>query len=245
MKSFDSTAALQIPGVLQVVELKGHEHPTRWSPGVAVIAESSWAAFKGKEALEVEWENNGNDKEDSEKLVEQFKKNVQKPGSILVRDDGSIKQSFHGADTILDSEYELPFLAHATLEPQNYSANVKDGIIQLKGSTQVPGTCRYMAHEATGIDRENISVEVSRIGGGFGRRLFADYAGEAAYLSHKINKAVKVVWSREDDMQHDFYRPAGIYRIDGFFKRPKIDRLACKCLFHLQISLQGCQCKPT
>lgn len=222
VKSFDGSAALQVPGVLDVVELEGHAHPTRWSPGVAVIANSTWAAFKGKEALLVEWDTKGNEKEDTDELVKLFKQNVSKAGTIKVRDDGRIKQSFEQAEVVLDSEYELPFLAHSTMEPQNYLADVKNGKVRLKGSTQVPGTCRYMAHEATGIDRENIEVDVTRIGGGFGRRLFADYAGEAAFLSNKIGKPVKVVWSREDDMQHDFYRPAGIYRMKASIQNGKL-----------------------
>lgn len=222
IQSIDDSAALKIPGVEQVVVIEGHEYPTRWSPGVAVIANSTWAAFKGKEALQVVWETNGNEAESTEKLFEQFRKNVQKKGAILVREDGNVAQSMKNAEIVLDSEYELPFLAHTTLEPQNYLADVRDGKVQLKGSTQVPGTCRYMAHEATGIERDNIQVELTRIGGGFGRRLFADYAGEAAYLSHQLNKPVKVVWSREDDMQHDFYRPAGIYRVKASIQEDQL-----------------------
>ena len=213
LASFDRTAALEVAGVLDVIEIEGHAHPSRWSPGVAVIADSTWAAFKGKRALKVRWNTFGNEQESTEALFERFKKNVRKTGEILVRDDGDVRTSFRTADLVLDEEYELPFLAHACLEPMNYLAQVKDGHIYLKGSTQVPGTCRYMAHEATGIERENISVSMTRVGGGFGRRLFADYAGEAAYLSSKLNQAVKVVWDREDDLQHDFYRPAGIYRM--------------------------------
>ena len=140
------------------------------------------------------------------------KKTTQK-GEIQLRDDGNIEDALAKAEKTLEATYEVPFLYHATMEPMNYIADVKADSIECWGSTQVPGSVSYYANKITGIPRANIKVYQARTGGGFGRRLMADYASEAIYLSHKIGKPVQIIWTREDDLQHDYYRPMGRYKL--------------------------------
>lgn len=210
--SIDDSEALKIPGVKQVLQFEGLENPVWMIGGVAVIADSTWAAFKGKNALKVEWDNQGNETESSENLTNQFRDNTSKTGEIQLRTNGNVADAFNDADEILETEYEVPFLSHAPMEPQNYLADVKEDAIALNGSTQVPGSARFLASMVSDIARDNITAEMTRVGGGFGRRLLADYAAEAAKISKEIGAPVKVVWDREDDVTHDYYRPAGMYK---------------------------------
>lgn len=222
IKSFDATEAMKIPGVKKVMKIEGHEKPTYWICGVAVLADSTWSAFKGKEALKIKWNTNGNEDLNSGDLFSEFKENIKKKGKILVREDGDVQHVFNNADLIIEEEYELPFLAHSTMEPQNYLADVQKDKAYLIGSTQVPGSCVLLANVVSGIEKEKIKIDVTRVGGGFGRRLFADYAAEAVYLSKEVGLPVKVVWSREDDMKHDYYRPSGVYKIKAGIKDGKL-----------------------
>lgn len=216
--SYDDGDALKIPGVKQIIQIDDFDNPTWMINGVAVLAESTWAAFKGKEALKVEWDVQNNDSESTENISRQFRENTSKAGEIQLRTNGNVDKAFDESDEILEAEYELPFLSHAPMEPQNYLADVKSESAFLSGSTQDPGAARYFAHRLTGLTREQVTVEMTRVGGGFGRRLMADYAAEASFLSKEAGVPVKVVWSREDDIQHDFYRPAGMFKLKAGIK---------------------------
>lgn len=213
VKSINAAPALAIPGVEQVVEIPAAENPTQRIAGVAIIAKNTWAAFKGKNALQVEWGLEERDTESTTALRQRMEEKINKTGEIPLRNDGDVEVAFAQADKILEATYEAPFLYHATMEPMNYIADVKADSVECWGSTQVPGSVSYYANKITGISRENIKVYQSRTGGGFGRRLTADYASEAIYLSHKIGKPVQIIWTREDDLQHDYYRPMGRYKL--------------------------------
>jgi isoquinoline 1-oxidoreductase beta subunit len=212
VKSVDDSAALKISGVEKVVTLEPTRNPTQVVAGVAVIARNTWAAMKGRRALKIEWDLSGVDPESDDALKAQFETNIKAKGTIL-RDDGNVDEAFDKCAKVHEGIFEAPFLAHAPMEPMNYIADVRADGADLSGPTQVPGTARFLATELGGVPREKIKVRMTRAGGGFGRRLMADYAAEAVALSKAYGKPVQIVWSREDDIQHDFFRPAGMYWI--------------------------------
>ena len=212
VKSYDDSAALKVDGVLQVIKVEPTSNPTQIVAGVAVIAKNTWAAMKGRKALKVEWDYSGGEIESDSSLEEQFRKNINTKVDPL-REDGNVDEAFSKAKKVHEGIFEAPFLAHAPMEPMNYIADVRADGADLWGPTQVPGSVRGRAAEITGLAPDKIKVRMTRVGGGFGRRLMADYACEAIYVSKAIGKPVQVVWTREDDIQHDFYRPAGMYKI--------------------------------
>lgn len=212
VKHVDDSLALKIAGVEQVIVIEPTPDPTRLVAGVAVVAKNTWAALKGRKALKIEWDFQSGDLENDEHLKTQFEKNISTKGELL-RDDGNVDDAFSKSKKIHEAIYEAPFLAHVPMEPMNYIANVREDGADLWGPTQVPGSALGLAAAITGLGREKIKVRMTRVGGGFGRRLMADYACEAVYLSKIIKKPVQVVWSREDDIQHDFYRPNGLFKL--------------------------------
>jgi isoquinoline 1-oxidoreductase beta subunit len=174
------------------------------------VAKNTWAAMKGRKALKIEWDLPQGEAEGDERLKSQFEKNITASGTTL-RDDGNVDEAFAKCIKVHEAIFEAPFLAHAPMEPMNYTADVRADGADLWGPTQVPGNARAYAAELGGVPRDKVKVRMTRVGGGFGRRLMADYAAEAVALSKLIGKPVQVVWSREDDIQHDFFRPAGMY----------------------------------
>ncbi|HMJ70550.1 MAG TPA: molybdopterin cofactor-binding domain-containing protein [Cyclobacteriaceae bacterium] len=212
VKSIDDSEALKIEGVEKVVILDATKSPTQLVGGVAVIARNTWTAMKGRKALKIEWDLTGVEPESDENLRSQFESNLNKKGDVL-RDDGNVDEALASCAKVHEATFEAPFLAHVAMEPMNYIADVKTDSVEVWGPTQVPGAVRGAAIELTGLAANKIKVRMTRVGGGFGRRLMADYAWEAIALSKQIGKAVQVVWTREDDIQHDFYRPNGLYHI--------------------------------
>lgn len=215
LKSFDAESALNIPGVEAVVEIEAAGNPVLRIAGVAVIAKNTWAALKGKKALQVEWEFGDGATESTSSISERMTEKTTTAGEMLLRDDGAVETALADADQIIEATYEMPFWYHATMEPMAYIADVREDRVECWGSTQVPSSVSFYASQITGVPRENVVVHQARVGGGFGRRLLADYAQEAIYLSHKIKKPVQVLWTREDDLRHDYYRPMGQYRLRG------------------------------
>lgn len=212
VKSFDSAAALRVAGVEQVIVIEPNKMPTQVVGGVAVVARNTWAAMKGRKALKVEWDYSGGETESDENLKSQFEKNISGSGDVL-RNDGQAEDALSKCAKVHEGVFEAPFLAHVPMEPMNYIADVKADSVEVWGPTQVPGSVRGAAAELTGVAPAKIKVRMTRVGGGFGRRLMADYAWEAIALSKAISKPVQVVWTREDDIAHDYYRPAGLYHI--------------------------------
>lgn len=210
IKSVDDSAALKILGVEQVIKIEPTKNPTQLVAGVAVVARNTWAAIKGRKALRVEWNVPAGETESSDNLRRMFEQSLASPGQII-RDDGKVDEAFAACKKVHSATFEAPFLAHAPLEPQNYIADVQADKAEVWGPTQVPGSVRQRAAEITGLAPNKISVRMTRTGGGFGRRLMADYACEAIYVSKAIGKPVQIVWTREDDLRHDFYRPAGMF----------------------------------
>lgn len=208
----DATAALAVAGVKRVITIAGAENPTHLKPGVAVLAASTWAAMKGREALRVTWDDGAGRDESSASLAAQFRSLAQSPGKVLA-DRGDVESALAAARTKVDAVYEAPFLAHATLEPQNCLAHYREQRCEIWGPLQMPTSGAEVVAGVLGIPKENVSIHMTRIGGGFGRRLMSDYAAEAAILSKEAGAPVQVVWTREDDMRHDYYRPAGYHSV--------------------------------
>jgi isoquinoline 1-oxidoreductase beta subunit len=183
--------------------------------GVAVVANSTWAAMKGRDALAIEWDHGVGARERTSEQAELWARRTRGPGQAVIRDDGDIERAFDRAHQVVEAEYSVPFLAHAPMEPMNAVAHVRDGRCEIWAPTQNPAYARQMAALTTGLPPEAVSVHVTRCGGGFGRRFYADYVGEAAYLSLRAGRPVQVVWSREDDIQYSFHRPAGCHFLRG------------------------------
>lgn len=228
LKSFDASKAKQVNGVIDVIQfgdkLKAIEKQaqgfTRITDKVAVIATSTWAAMKGKKALLVEWED-----EKLESTVEHDKILT----SILDgkkfntrREDGNVNKAFTNAEEVIERTYHSPFLPHNCMEPMNFYADVQKDKIHLVGPTQTPAWAQGMIAAAYKMKPEQIHIEMTRMGGGFGRRLYNDFLLEAAEVSSVIQKPVKVVFSREDDMSAGTYRPSIKYRIKAALKDGKI-----------------------
>jgi len=209
--SFDDTKAKAVPGVVAVVKIDPHGAEAPWS-GVGVVANSTWTAMKGRDALQVKWDEGDGKSETTDTLMAQMRDLVTKDAQ-RVRNQGDVDAALVSAAKKVEATYEMPYLAHATMEPMNATASVTANGIEIWGPTQFPDWWAGAAAGAVGLKPEQAKVHVTLLGGGFGRRAFPDVAVEAALLSKAVGKPVKVQWTREDDMQHDFYRPATIHRV--------------------------------
>ena len=202
LKSVDATAAKAIAGVIDVVSFKNK---------VAVVGKSTWEVKKGRDALKIEWEKDGS-LESSDDHNRIFKELLSAEKAEVRRKDGDIEEAFKTAFKVVESEYQCPFLPHNPMEPMNFFAHVKADSVELVGPTQTPQNAQNQTAKLLGIAPEKVTVELTRMGGGFGRRLGTDYVLEAAELSSLIKAPVKVMWTREDDMAGGSYRPAVRYR---------------------------------
>ncbi|NND59232.1 MAG: xanthine dehydrogenase family protein molybdopterin-binding subunit [Gammaproteobacteria bacterium] len=215
VRSFDDADARKVNGVLDVFKIDG---PMPGEPyiilasGVAVVADSTWSAIKGRRALKIEWEPGPNADDSSTRFWQENEAALETNGQV-VTDDGEFDNAMASADKIITHRYRVPFVSHAPLEPQNCFAHVTENHCRIIAPTQMPSGASRAANAVTGIPRENIEVEFTRVGGGFGRRLSNDYVAEAALISKQTGWPIKLQWTREDDMQHDFYRPGGLHEL--------------------------------
>lgn len=209
--SLDASAAKAVEGVQDVIEIPAVGPPVNSTGGVAVIASSTWAAFKGREALEITWDEGETAQESTETLRQQFEQLTDAPG-MVVRDEGDMETAMSEADRVVEATYELPYLAHATMEPQNCVAHVQNDRVEIWGPMQTPSWAQSSIANALGVEQDAVRVNTTLLGGGFGRRLNPDVPVEAAQISEAIGAPVQVIWKREDDTRHDFYRPASHHR---------------------------------
>ena len=205
LESFDATRARAVPGVVEVKQVPS---------GVAVIATHTWAALKGREALEVRWDDAAARTLSSESLRAEWRALAGKPG-IVGQNTGDAPTAYAAAQRKFEAEYELPYLAHACMEPMNAVAEVKDGQCDLWLGTQGQSQDAELVAAALAIDPKNVRVHTTFLGGGFGRRASgdSDFAVEAAHVAKGVGKPVKVVWTREDDMRAGYYRPYVMSRV--------------------------------
>ena len=205
VKSVDAVAAKAMPGIVDVVTFKNN---------VAVVGKSTWQVKKAKDALKIEYEKD-KDLESSSDHDKIFQDLLNSDKGTVRRKDGDVDAAFKNAAKVVKSEYQCPFLPHNPLEPMNFFAHVREDGAELVGPTQTPDRARGEAAKLLGIPPEKITVQMTRIGGGFGRRLMADYAVEAVEVSNLVKAPVKVIWTREDDMTGGNYRPAVRYRFEA------------------------------
>lgn len=204
VKSFDKTAALAIPGVIDVVEIPKINRPFGTLGGVAVVATNTWAAFKGRDALEVTWDEGENKVYSSDTYMEDITANLFK-GTKVAKDKGNVDKAFKNADKIVESTFHLPHLSHAPMEVPNAVAWVQGDTCEVWAPTQEPQATRSEVTNYLDVPRENVTVNVTFLGGGFGRKSKPDYIVEAVVISKAIDAPVSVVWSREDDIKHGYY----------------------------------------
>jgi isoquinoline 1-oxidoreductase beta subunit len=222
LTGYDADQARAVPGVIDVVPLEQGELVIGdfWRfelPGaVAVVAENSWAAMRGCKALDCRWEPAGG--LDSAQLSRIFRDRSMQAGR-LGRNDGDAETALAQAATVVEADYDVPFLAHATMEPMNCTADARAGRCDVYAPTQDPGTVSQLAQALTGLDASAVEVHTTIMGGGFGRRFEMDWVIDSIRISKALSRPVQVVWTREHDMQHDNYRPASYHVLRGGLDR--------------------------
>jgi len=224
LKSFDGAEALKVPGVEQVLEVQGWPWPSKFQPlgGVAVIARNTGAAIKGRDALKIEWEDGENASYDSVAYRAELEAAARQPG-LVVRQEGDADAALKSADKVIVGEYYLPHIAHASMEPPVAVADVKGDKAEIWAPVQSPGGTREDVAKTLQIPPENVTVNVTLLGGGFGRKSKCDFALEAALLSKTLGAPVKVQWTRDDDLHHDFLHTVSVERIEaGLDKSGKV-----------------------
>lgn len=224
VKGYDKEAALKVPGVKHVVELPYPQPPYGFQPfgGVAVVAENTWAAIKGREALNVVWENlEVNTSYNSEDYRQQLLKTVNTPGAIE-RNVGDVERALKEADRVIEAEYYVPHLPHVTMEPPAALAHFKSshgGTCEVWAPTQNPQTAKTEVARILGLPEERVLVHVTMLGGGFGRKSKGDFCSEAAFVSKAVGVPVRVQWTRTDDIHNDYLNTVSAQKLSAGIDR--------------------------
>jgi isoquinoline 1-oxidoreductase beta subunit len=203
LTSFDDSKVKAVRGVKQVLQI---------STGVAVVADNTWSAMEGRRVLQITWDEGSNAVNSSDVIRKLYLAAAEKPGAIA-RKDGDVETALAGAAKKVKAAYEVPFLAHATMEPMNCAADVRADACDIYAPTQFQTFNQMTAAKITGLKPEQVRIHTTFLGGGFGRRAEQDFVAEAVEISKAAGAPVQVTWSREDDMQHDFYRPAAYSKL--------------------------------
>lgn len=203
LKKFDAAQARAVPGVVQVLAIHS---------GVAVVANGFWAAQRGRDALRVDWDEGTNAKLNSAGIRKKLEDALKKKG-VVARSEGDAPKTLKKAAKRIEALYEVPYAAHACMEPMNCTALVKKDSCELWVPTQAQTSAQFVAAQITGLPADKIKVNTTFLGGGFGRRAEQDFVAEAVQLSMAMGAPVKLMWTREDDMRHDYYRPATLNRL--------------------------------
>ncbi|GEP09721.1 xanthine dehydrogenase family protein molybdopterin-binding subunit [Methylobacterium gnaphalii] len=217
VKSFDDSATLKVPGVVKTVKIEGGEIPSEFMPlgGIAVVAKNTWAAMKGREALKIEWDDGPNANYDTTAFRKELEAAARQPGKV-VRNQGDVDGAMAKAKTKLQAEYFVPHLAQAPMEPPAAVAQVKDGFCEAWACTQGPQAANDRLMKRLNLPKEKVKVNVTLLGGGFGRKSKPDYVVEAALCSQAVGGApVKLTWTREDDLHHGYYHTISVERLEA------------------------------
>jgi isoquinoline 1-oxidoreductase beta subunit len=215
VKSFNVDEIKSLPGVTDAFIVQGTGKPTEVMPGVAIIARSTWAAINAKRKLKVEWDESEASKDSWSQCAAQAQELAKLPqGEHEIKAIGDFDKAL-GEGTVVEGFYSYPFIPHAPLEPQNTTAHWKGDSLEIWSPTQMPDPGMRLVANVVGLPLDKITVHQTRVGGGFGRRLMNDYMCEAAQIAKQAGVPIKLQWTREDDMQHDFYRPGGFHAFKG------------------------------
>jgi isoquinoline 1-oxidoreductase subunit beta len=215
--SHDASAALKLPGVVRVVEIPGTPPPSEFQPlgGIAVIATNTWAAIQGRNALKIQWDDGVNGSYDSTAYKAALETAARNPGKV-VRSDGDATAAMARAARRVEAEYYIPHMAQAPMEPPAATARIVNGRCEVWAAVQAPQATRDRVSRRLGLAVENVTVNVTLLGGGFGRKSKPDYAVEAALLSKAMDgKPVKVTWTREDDVRHSYYHTVSVEHLEA------------------------------
>ncbi|MDY0748942.1 xanthine dehydrogenase family protein molybdopterin-binding subunit [Paucibacter sp. R3-3] len=208
VRSVDSAAALKVPGVLKVFELAGTPPPSEFQPigGVVVVGRDTWAAIQGRNALKIDWDDGAHGSYDSTAFRKQLEQSVTQPGGKEIRNEGDTYAALKQAARTVTADYFVPHLAHASMEAPAATARIKDGRCEVWAPSQSPQAARDRVAKRLSLAPENVTVNVTLLGGGFGRKSKADFVVEAALVSQALEgRPVKLTWTREDDLHHDYF----------------------------------------
>jgi isoquinoline 1-oxidoreductase subunit beta len=217
----NADAAKKVAGLRAIIPIDGTSISwlLQWSAGVAVVADSTASALRARDLLEVEWNEGANASLDQQAIEKELLRLADREG-IVVREDGDRAGVLK--EPTVQADYTVPFLAHAPLEPMNCVVEVSGERCQVWAPVQLPHGARAIAAKAAGIDPANVDVEITLLGGGFGRRLYADYVGEATLISKVVGAPVQLLWTRADDMRHGFYRPISHHRMSARLENGRV-----------------------
>ncbi len=226
LESWDDSEARKVAGVRDIIEIPGPKPDAPLdgvlAAGIAVLANSTWAALQGCKALRAEWKPGPWARESSNVLAARANERLDlDEDAIDVRSDGDFAKARKQARTVVEARYEMPFLAHATMEPPGALIDIRQDSARLVASLQDPDGASELISRMTGLPRKAIAIRMPRAGGSFGRRLRNDYVAEAVLVAKEAGKPVKLMWTREDDLQYDFYRPFGVHAMAATLDRRK------------------------
>jgi isoquinoline 1-oxidoreductase beta subunit len=230
-----------LPGVRDAFVIEGTSNLLGLMPGVAIIADSTWSAFSARRKLRVKWDEGRHANDSWAGFLEQATAaGAAKPGQTL-RQDGEVATALAATPVTrrVEAVYSYPFISHANLEPQNCTAWFHDGLMEVWAPSQRPSGGHDLIHETLGLPKDRIRVHITRMGGGFGRRLSSDFMVEAAAIAQRVNAPVKLTWTREDDLQHDHYRPGGMHFLKG-----AVDEKGALAAWHNHFVTFGNQGRP-